>query len=316
MGHAHRRAVPIAFCTETEHPALHRLAVAQLGVWPEHEKFLTKRFALGDQGVADRLAALVLKLAGDDLATLCADYRWTCERILEEELHFRRTGKYRRSSFAEAEREVYANREYMTRYVNGLLLSQVWWSNHTSVVACFAGDFLPRNRPGYAHLEIGPGHGLMLHLAASDPACAVAAGWDVSEASVAATARALRSLGTPRDVVLERRSVFDPPDAGTRFDSVVISEVCEHLEDPQGALASLRPFLTREGRLFVNMPINSPAPDHIFLLRTPEEVVELVRASGYEVESSRFFPLAGYTEERARKAGLTISCVVVGRPAS
>jgi 2-polyprenyl-3-methyl-5-hydroxy-6-metoxy-1,4-benzoquinol methylase len=290
-------AVEITFCSPAEHPALHRLATAQLEAWPEHEKFLRRRFG-----------------AGGDVARFVADYRWMCDRVMEEELHFRREGRYRLSSFAEADREVYSNKEYMARYMNGLLLSQIWWANHTAVITYYADEFLAGNRAGYRHLEIGPGHGLLLYFAARDPRCEAAGGWDLSDASIEATHHALRVLGAPREARLVKQSVFDAAPPGERYDSVVISEVCEHLEDPKAALANLRGVLAPGGRLFVNMPINSPAPDHLFLLRTPEEVVDLVRSSGYEIEASRAFPLSGYTEEKARKAGLTMSCVVVARP--
>jgi len=44
------------------------------------------------------------------------------------------------------------------------------------------------------------------------------------------------------------------------------------------------------GRLWVNVPINSPAPDHIYLFRTPEEAVDAVQAAGFEVSETAFFP--------------------------
>jgi hypothetical protein len=76
-------------------------------------------------------------------------------------------------------------------------------------------------------------------------------------------------------------------------------------------LRGLRQHLAPRGRLFVNVPVNSPAPDHIYLLRTPEEAVEMVRSSGYDVLDHRFFPMTGHTEAKARKNKLTISCVIV-----
>jgi 2-polyprenyl-3-methyl-5-hydroxy-6-metoxy-1,4-benzoquinol methylase len=303
----------VSFCSRVDHPSLYQLASVQLDAWPEHEKFLTKRFASGDQQKAERLAGLVLRLTGGDPTILAADYRWTCDRLLEEELYFRRTGRYRLTSFAEAEREVYSNKEYMTRYMNGLLLSQIWWGNHTGVINYYVDEFLVGNPPGYRHLEVGPGHGLLLYFAANDARCSLAEGWELSEASLEASRLALRRLAPEREARLVRRSVFDDSPVDARYDSIVISEVCEHLEDPKAALEGLRAVLAPGGRLLVNMPVNSPAPDHLFLLRTPEEVVALVSDSGYDIEATRAFPVSGYSEARARKAGSTISCVVVAR---
>jgi 2-polyprenyl-3-methyl-5-hydroxy-6-metoxy-1,4-benzoquinol methylase len=295
-------------------PSVKRLLDVQLQVWPEHLKFLTTRFAASDLPAAERVAGLILKLA-DDPKVLATDYRWLCERLYEEELHLRRTGSYRLSRFEDAVREVYANREFMSRYMNGLLISQLWWENHTRVMDYYAGEFLGSSREGSAHLEIGPGHGLLLYMAAMSGRAGTITGWDLSDASLDATREALTRLATPREVRLVKRDLFDAPDA-ERFDTIVLSEVCEHLEYPQAALRGIRRHLAPGGRLFVNVPVNSPAPDHIYLLRTPEEAVEMVRSSGYDILDQKFFPMTGHSEAKARKNQLTISCVVVGTAAA
>jgi 2-polyprenyl-3-methyl-5-hydroxy-6-metoxy-1,4-benzoquinol methylase len=295
----------------SRYSALNLLLKQQLDVFPEHEKFLTKRFASTDFEAAERVAQLVVRIS-PDAVKLAQDYRWLCERLYEEELHFRRTGGYRLSSFEDAIREVYGQREYMARYMNGLLVSQVWWENHTRVIDYYSREFLRGNRDGYRHLEIGPGHGLLLYFAARDSRAGSVTGWDLSDASLSATSEALRQLETPRLVSLEKRDLFDAAASDQRFDSLVISEVCEHLEAPEKALRMLLSHLAPGGRLLVNVPVNSPAPDHIYLLKTPEEAVEMVRNSGYDVVEHRFFPMTGATEEEARRKRLTISCVIVG----
>jgi 2-polyprenyl-3-methyl-5-hydroxy-6-metoxy-1,4-benzoquinol methylase len=293
------------------HPSLRRLVELQLSVSSEHERFLTQRFAAANLDFADRIAALVVRLA-PDLQQLALDYHWLCEEMNKEELYFRRTGEYRLSTFEAANREVYANAEYMRRYMNGVLLSHIFWDNHARVIEYYASSFLPTNRDGYRHLEVGPGHGLLIYLAASDRRCASATGWDVSDTSIAATRTMLSRLGVTRAVELVRQNIFDAVADDQRFDSIVISEVCEHLEDPKAALRQLRARLAPRGRIFVNVPVNSPAPDHIYLLRTPEEAADLVRDAGLEIESVTLFPMTGLTEKQARKLRGTISCVVVG----
>lgn len=293
------------------HPSLRHLVELQLRVSAEHERFLSQRFAAANVAFADRIASLVEKLA-PDLEELARDYHWLCDEMNKEELYFRRTGEYRLSTFEAANREIYANADYMRRYMNGVLLSHIFWDNHARVIENYASSFLPANRDGYRHLEVGPGHGLLLYLAASDPRCATATGWDVSDTSIAATRTMLARLGVTRPVELVNQNIFDAVADGQTFDSIVISEVCEHLEDPKAALAQLRARLAPGGRIFINIPVNSPAPDHIYLLRTPEEVVELVRDAGLGIESVTLFPMTGLTEKQARKLRGTISCVVVG----
>ena len=108
-----------------------------LSQWPEHEKYL--RINVGEREPAllefsERLSGIILKLAAaqpEGLQGLARDYRYLCQRIvLPEEMHFRRHGRYRLESFAEALRTVYNNKPFMTRYMNGLLLSDVIWINH------------------------------------------------------------------------------------------------------------------------------------------------------------------------------------------
>lgn len=304
---------------ERWHPSLRSIVDAMLAVWPEHAAFLGRSLPAGDADAlahAERVAATLDRLIGDRRAEVCGDYRWTCERLLEEELHFRRHGAYRLSRFADAEREVYANPAFMARYVNGLLLSHLFWANHRGVLRSFETSFLPRCPEAFRYLEIGPGHGLYLALAAGRPGCREAVGWDVSETSAEQTRLSLARLGAGGRARIERADILYPPGEAGGFDAVVVSEVLEHLEDPDAVLASLRALAAPDGLLFVNMPVNSPAPDHIYLLREPDEVRQLVERNGFALVETANFPATGYSEERARKHGATISCVVIATPAS
>ncbi len=292
-------------------PALRGLIDAQSLAFPDHAGALTKRFAAApDLVFCETLAATVAAIAGETLPTLCADYRWLCAAVLEEELFFRREGRYRLSSFAEAEAQVYADRAYMTRYMNGLLLSQLWWGNHTAVLQVFAERYLPANAPGSRHLEIGPGHGLFLLLAAADPRTASAAGWDVSPASLALVEKTFEAVARPLPQ-LALVNLFEAQ--GAAFDSIAFSEVLEHLETPAEALTRIHGLLVPGGRAFINAPVNSPAPDHITLFSTPEAIVDLVTAAGLEVEEVILAPASGASVERARKLKLAISTVVIAR---
>jgi SAM-dependent methyltransferase len=301
-----------------EYPALARLTGALLAIWPEHAGFIRKSIPTDDSSslvYANDLATMIDRLVAGKLEALSKDYRWTCEQLLEEELHFRRTGAYRLSSFADAEREVYSNPKFMGGYVNGLLLSHLFWRNHRQVFRSYSERFLARLPADFHHLEIGPGHGLYLALAATHPMCASATGWDVSETSTLQTKHSLGRLGVTSSVEVEQLNVLDFLDIKKKFDSIVISEVLEHLEDPDRALSNLRKLISKDGFIFVNMPVNSPAPDHIYLMRDPSEVSDLVARNGFNILETEIFPATGYSEERARKHAATMSCVVTATPA-
>src|ERR1700759_2523984 len=170
------------------YPALSRLTNEQIRVWPDHAGYLDKSLAVRSPSVlaaSDAAADLAIKLSSHldgGLAELCEDYRYLCETmILKEEWHFRRFGEYRLKTFKEAYDEYYSNTELMKRYMNGLLLSNIFWVNHANALEYYLASFLPENVDRYDHLEVGPGHGLLAYFAAVDPRAAEGTGWDVSE---------------------------------------------------------------------------------------------------------------------------------------
>ena len=229
-------------------------------------------------------------------------------------MHFLRTGEYRCKTFAEAEAQVYANRPFMMKYMDGLLVSQALWANHAKCAIYFREKFLPRLRENARYLEIGPGHGLFLAQAARLPANVRATAWDVSAESVAQTRAAMKTVGVTRPIDISQRNVLTAGEHPDRFDAIVISEVLEHMEDPIAALKALRAIITDDGELLVNVPVNSPAPDHIYLLRLPDDAVKLVEAGGFEVIDHTPYPMTGYTLEQAVKDRATISCMLIARP--
>jgi 2-polyprenyl-3-methyl-5-hydroxy-6-metoxy-1,4-benzoquinol methylase len=298
----------------TQYSCLERLTDLQLSIFPEHAVYLTKRFAaISDRDLrfAELVAEKITRIAGTDLHRVCEDYRWLSDIMLEEEVHFRRTGRYRLSTFAEADAQVYSNLDMMPRYMNGVLASQLWWRNHSEMLQYFHSDFLGGNPPDFRHLEIGPGHGLFLSMAAASPRCRSAQGWDISDTSIANTRRALSSMGFDGKVILRKAGIMDAP--RENFDSITFSEVLEHLERPADALAALRDLLAEEGRMFLNVPVNSPAPDHLYLFQTPEQVFDMVINAGFYVVSSRLSSSTGVTLEYARKRNLTISVGIIVR---
>jgi 2-polyprenyl-3-methyl-5-hydroxy-6-metoxy-1,4-benzoquinol methylase len=298
-------------------PKLKALFERQTAATPVHAASLQKRLSASDAdhlGMADEIAGYIMQLAGDGLDQCLQDYDWICKLVLQEELHFRRTGGYRLKTFAEAVEQVYSNDAMMARYMNGLMMTQVWWSNHTEATRFYINAFLKGFTKPFTHLEIGPGHGLLLYLAGREPLCASLEAWDVSAESIEQTRAALRKLGSRDGAKLAVQDIFADMPMGASYDSIVLAEVLEHLETPREALQQIRGILAPEGRLFINMPVNSPAPDHLFLLHSPEEVVSFVETCGYRIEQSMFAPQTNMTLDRARRTQSTITTAIIARP--
>jgi len=297
--------------------ALHECLARQLEVTPGHATFLLKRFSQVEPIEAillERLAQAILDLADGHLTQYCLDYDWFAETVLEEELFFRRHGRYRLETLEEATAEIYSQPALMTRNMNGLLMSQLWWANHTRALVCYEEDFLAG--AGGCCLEIGPGHGLLMQLAAGTGFEFVEA-LDISEASLALTRAALLRMGVAAEtgrIAFHSGNLFDPvimAPFANRFDGVVFSEVLEHLDRPSEAMRILYAITRPGGRVFLHVPVNSPAPGHLFLLHSPEEALSFVAGFGFEVRVVRYFPGANLTLQRAIRTQSTISCVFV-----
>jgi 2-polyprenyl-3-methyl-5-hydroxy-6-metoxy-1,4-benzoquinol methylase len=305
--------------SEKKYPHVETLVAEVLAAWPEHRKYVDKSFLGRSEQVmaaSDRLSDAIIQMserAPGQLRALCDDYRYMSnELVLPEELHFRRHGGYRLKKFEDANRECYSNTELMRRYMNGLAISDVIWNNHAATVSEFAFNYLPSLKAGAEHLEVGPGHGFFLYFAAADPRVARLTGWDISPTSVEHTRRVLEILGVKKEVDLKVQDLFQAgsPPPGTGFDSIVMSEILEHLEDPHLALRSLSAWLRPGGKIWINVPINSPAPDHIYHFRDVEETHKMVRSCGLRIVDHSAFPMSGATLEAAIKRKLAISSVI------
>jgi ubiquinone/menaquinone biosynthesis C-methylase UbiE len=197
--------------------------------------------------------------------------------------------------------------------VRGILISQIIWDPHARAFDLFRTRFLPAIPQGGSYLEVGPGHGFFLCFASREADLGRMEAWDVSPSSIAEAKQALSRLGVARDIEIVEQDVLAAPARHDEFDAAVISEVLEHLERPDLALQSLCAALKPGARIFINAPINSPAPDHIYLWRTPQEFSEFVRAQGFEIEEAHDLPQTGVKLERALKLNLSVSCSVIGR---
>lgn len=308
----------------SKYPNLANLVTEALAVWPEHERYLQNSLEPREQGFlsfSEKLAGMVGRLAttvDGGIGALADDYRFLCEEIyLPEEFHFRRHGAYRLTSFEEALSTVYNNAPFMARYMNGLLVSDVLWINHCQGLQHFAEVYLNSLPAKTQLLEIGPGHGLLLQLASQNPRIGALTAYDVSQKSVDMAGKALKALGAAQPVRFELKDILDDSimetDAGGQFDAIVFSEVLEHLDRPEQALRALLHLCKPGGRIWINVPANSPAPDHLYLVRDPKQAEDLVRKAGFEVVDTAHFPMTGMTMEWAIKQKFTISCIIVGR---
>jgi hypothetical protein len=177
---------------EIEAPSLWKIIQTLLAIEPRQEKALLLRLeSENDLLFMDNIALKILQISDGDVRQLCRDYVELRAVVMREEIFFRRQGKYRLSSFEDAAAQVYSDSTFMAMYMNALLLTQLLWRNHTEVLKYYQSSFVEGIDPSKLHLEIGPGHGLLLCLALERHSSLKSVGWDVSAESIRQTSDAL-----------------------------------------------------------------------------------------------------------------------------
>jgi ubiquinone/menaquinone biosynthesis C-methylase UbiE len=300
-----------------ENPSICRILTKTIYAFPDHKKALVKSINShvdSDYLFLENLANLIEKISNGLIERFIDSYIWMLDVFLEEQLEFVRTNKYRRMSFQEVYKDIYSDKEYMRKYMEGLLLSQLLWVNHAKSYVHFHKFMLNQSRK-FHYLEIGPGHGMYLLIASSNAKCITSEAWDVSAESLRQTKSALQKFSMENSVKLLKKNLVDEltETSNKQYDLIVISEVLEHIEEVDKALINIYEILSENGTLYLNFPVNSPAPDHIYLLRTIEDVEKLLINFGFKITSSVGFPSSNYTLDEAKLNGSAISCIVTAK---
>jgi ubiquinone/menaquinone biosynthesis C-methylase UbiE len=297
---------------------LTRLVESVLAAWPEHAPFIAKSLSARSPALletSEEISTAILDLAGSREHEHAEDYHWLCDRVLEEEIYFARHEHYRFSTFEETNRLVYSDNEFMRRYMNGLLYGQVLWYMHISSLHFFRQRLAARLTPGGKVLEVGSGHGLLLFLALRDLGMSDALAWDLSQISLDQTRDALRRLGALDRARFAVRDMNTAQSGEESFNLVILSHLLEHLEDPVKALVRIRPLLAKGGLVYVNVPLNAPMPDHLILLRTPEEAAKLMTDGGFVVVESSTHTTQAVSLSKAIRSKTAVTCSIIAEPA-
>lgn len=211
-----------------------------------------------------------------------ASYVSICKETFSEQIKFVRSGRYSATNIAEAHQTVQSY-EAMTRYMLGLAVTQFLWLQHYETLQFFR-DFLAERKVTGRYLEVGPGHGLNMLEAMRSANAATFDAVDISQAS-ADIAKGVVSFLSPAG----KHATFHVQDIFTwtpsqPYDTLVMGEVLEHVEDPLSLLRRAASFVKPDGRLFVTTCSNCPAIDHVYLFRSVQEIRDLIGNAGCAIE--------------------------------
>ena len=202
------------------------------------------------------------------------------DSMIEEYMHFVRTGEYSSKSFAEVNERVYSNPETMQYHMHGLVLAQFLWPDQYRRFDFFSEN-LASYKPGIRrYLEIGSGHGLYLVEAVR----ILGSGTEFEAVDISPSSMEL-AQGIAKDVPCQFRlmDIFDLPE-GKAYDFITMGEVLEHVEDPRALLRRIHTLLTPEGHAYITTPANAPTRDHIYLFHNAQEIHDMLNSSGFVIE--------------------------------
>lgn len=228
--------------------------------------------------------------------------------ILEETKYFVENEKYKYSSFAEVNEKVYTNDMYMKKYMLGLQLSGYIWKNHLLIHRWFKDKI--RQFSGKDYLEIGPGHGQYFLEAINEQNFEQYTGIDIS---LSAVKLAIDYINCFKKTEIRNYSIicddFLKLNFEKKFDMVCMSEVLEHLEEPARYLEKIYDITNAEANIYISVPINAPAMDHIYLFHSIEEVFSMVQEVGFTIKD--YFYVTGndisYEKAVKRKRAINLA---------
>jgi len=242
-----------------------------------------------------------LKSLNKDLDFGITAYMKMCADMMYEQINFRQAGEYSYKSYDEVKKRVYDNKEVMEYHMNGLLLSQFLWRHHYYILLFFLNSLVKYTNVK-RYLEIGGGHGLFISEAIKvfgDTASYEIV--DISETSINISKHFLRNN--------EVRYILDDIynyNAKDKYDFLTMGEVLEHVEEPVRLLKRLHNLLNDDGTVFLTVPTNAPAIDHIYLFRNEEDIRRVIHESGFDIIESYSVYSEDVAKEKAEKLNITM----------
>ncbi|MCI9462644.1 MAG: methyltransferase domain-containing protein [Lachnospiraceae bacterium] len=243
-----------------------------------------------------------------DLDFIVETYLFINNMVMEETYYFIRHGRYRYSTFAEVNKLVYDNHEYMEKYMMGLSISDYIWTNHIKMLRYFEKNSTIFT--GERYLEIGPGFGQYLVKAILNCNFHDYSACDVSKTSVEGTNRFLNYRNLAEKCTVQEKNFFEYT-SDEKFDCIVMGEVLEHVEEPMQMLRKINDLLEESGKAFITTVINAPTLDHIYLFGSIEEVLDMAREAGFGILDYTYATEGDIALEKAKKRKQTINIAMI-----
>lgn len=222
-----------------------------------------------DLKFAEHICDLVCKMGNPK--TFLKDFIDFSEDFLRLQVKLETKKKYEMETFDQAYKEVYDNDLFMQKYLNGLLLTQIFWLNHMKIFSFFFKNFCDGNAGGDI-MEVPIGTGIYLSEFLKKNPSWRGTGYDISKTAVKFSKRLFEKNETRAR--LEVKDVFEIKNE--KYDKIICGELMEHLETPEDLLSKLDELLKDDGEIFLTAAIWAANKDHIYLFKNEEELDTMI----------------------------------------
>ena len=199
---------------------------------------------------------------------------------------YEREGKYAVSTFAEADRLVYQQPEYMRNYYWGVFAILFCWPHYVELMEFYLERFV-RRLSGGRLVEIAPGHGAWGVLAVIGSDHLTLEGWDISPTSLELAPKIAAGAGVGDRCVYRLADATKIDHEQEKFDAAVCCFMLEHLEQPGDFFEGFAPSLKSGAKAYVSLALTASQTDHIYEFKLGSEAILMAEHAGFELLECR-----------------------------
>lgn len=232
-------------------------------------------------------------------------YNKMCMDFLKEQIRFRKTGVYRINDASIANTEVYSEPLVMRYYMVGLLISYLFWPNHYKLYQFFKNHLPSAGTKSY--LEVGVGHGLFTSTMLRNYPGIMATLVDISETSIKTANELLGAFHVDRSNITFVHGDYFTVDIPQKYDFIIMGEVLEHVNDAFGFMRRAKELLKPDGSIYMSTAANSPALDHVYHFHDDQEIRDLLKETGFNIEAELVLPADDIPREKWAEELVTLN---------
>ncbi len=226
---------------------------------------------------------------GYSLESIVDCYKFIVDVTNREQLLYARKSEGYQKTQTGVDKNVYADADYMRKYMLGLAISMFIWKQHIELYHFFKERVDNNADHGGRYLEIGAGHGLFARYALRKGDFSKYCFIDISQTGIELTRECLESVNDGDNLRFQCLDFLDTKEQDN-YSFICAGEVIEAVPDARAFLKRCTEALKWGGVLYLSAPINTAVPDTVTLFGTIENLEALIKEVGLLIKDHIYCP--------------------------